>query len=160
MKVKFLTDQQLLQFGQYFNIPINQVVMKDEINIKKNGGYIINMQSSADGNGTHWVACYKLGDLCIYFDSFGIYPPLEVVKQCKKHDIIYSNQQIQALDSTACGYYCIAFLFFVHINKSIIKRGRTLHDIIKMLTPFLDLFENDTSKNDKHLLHYFNDMLK
>ena len=31
------------------------------------------------GPGTHWVAWYKNGTTKIYFDSYGVQPPLEVI---------------------------------------------------------------------------------
>ena len=31
------------------------------------------------GPGTHWVAWYKNGKTKIYFDSYGVQPPLEVI---------------------------------------------------------------------------------
>ena len=47
--------------------------MKDElIKIKPiSGNYIINLESSQDGNGTHWMGL-KIENLnCVYFDSYG-----------------------------------------------------------------------------------------
>ena len=49
------------------------VVMKDElIKIKPiSGNYIINLESSKDGNGTHWMGLKIENVDCIYFDSYG-----------------------------------------------------------------------------------------
>ena len=38
----------------------------------------INFDKSGD-SGTHWVAWYKNGKTKIYFDSYGVQPPLEVI---------------------------------------------------------------------------------
>ena len=40
---------------------------------------IVNFDKSG-GPGTHWVAWYKNGKTRIYFDSYGVQPPIEVVQ--------------------------------------------------------------------------------
>ena len=40
---------------------------------------IVNFDKSG-GPGTHWIAWYKNGKTKIYFDSYGVRPPIEVVK--------------------------------------------------------------------------------
>ena len=40
---------------------------------------IVNFDKSG-GPGTHWVAWYKNVKIKIYFDSYGVQPPLEVIK--------------------------------------------------------------------------------
>ena len=39
---------------------------------------IVNLDKSG-GPGTHWVAWYKNGKTKIYFDSYGVQPPTEVI---------------------------------------------------------------------------------
>lgn len=39
------------------------------------GAYIINIQSSEDGSGTHWVSLYLAKKKAFYSDSFGLPPP-------------------------------------------------------------------------------------
>ena len=39
---------------------------------------IVNFDKSG-GPGTHWVAWYKNGKNKIYFDSYGVQPPIEVI---------------------------------------------------------------------------------
>ena len=48
---------------------------------------IVNLDKSG-GPGTHWVAWYKNGGNKIYFDSYGIQPPKEVIKYLGKGLII------------------------------------------------------------------------
>ena len=36
------------------------------------------MQNYNDGNGTHWVTFKNNEKECFYYDSFGVYPPLEI----------------------------------------------------------------------------------
>lgn len=75
------------------------------------GNYIINLDDNT-GPGTHWVAVSNvLKDKCVYFDSFGVYIPEEVVKFMKTSgkEIIRNMYRIQAKKSVMCGYYCIDF---------------------------------------------------
>ena len=44
---------------------------------------ILNLDSTG-GPGTHWVAWFKNGKNKIYFDSYGIQPPKEVIKYLGK----------------------------------------------------------------------------
>ena len=41
--------------------------------------YITNLESSKDGNGTHWMAL-RIEDFdCVYFDSYGYLPPKKLL---------------------------------------------------------------------------------
>ena len=58
---------------------------------------IVNFDKSG-GSGTHWVAWYKNGETKIYFDSYGVQPPLEVIKYLGGRYIITPincNQQVK-----------------------------------------------------------------
>ena len=117
--------------------------MKNELPSKlKRGFYVINLQSSTDGNGTHWTALYYDSKHSYYFDPFGFLAPTEVEQ--KLNEYTFNNKQIQNLKSTACGYYCIAFIIFM--NK---RKNKKLGFII-----FVDEFSTDTKKNDKLLYNY------
>ena len=66
----------------------------------------------ANGPGTHWVSVHNIGTTCLYFDSYGVIPPKEIVqfmKQSKKK-ILYNIYRIQSFTSFLCGYYCIDFV--------------------------------------------------
>ena len=54
---------------------------------------------------------------------------------------VADDKQIQDLKSTACGYYCTAFILFMNGQKNKNKGFET----------FVDLFSVDTKKNDKKL---------
>ena len=54
---------------------------------------IVNFDKSG-GPGTHWVAWYKNGKTKIYFDSYGVQPPLEVIKYLGS-PIHYNTDQLQ-----------------------------------------------------------------
>ena len=80
-----LSNFELEEIADHYNFNLT-VVMKDElVNYKpKNGNYIINLESSTSGNGTHWLALIVHDKKCFYQDSFGIIPPQEVTEFCKK----------------------------------------------------------------------------
>ena len=54
---------------------------------------IVNFDKSC-GPGTHWVAWYKNGKTKIYFDSYGVQPPIEVINYLGK-PIYYNTDQVQ-----------------------------------------------------------------
>jgi hypothetical protein len=111
---------------------------KDKLpELKKNYYYIINLQHSEDGGGSHWTCLYMLHDnFGLYLDPMG-YPPPEEVEEIVP-SIIWNQKPIQDIDSTACGYFCIAF----------IKLSYYMDNKNKALKFFNDLFTNNTKKND------------
>jgi hypothetical protein len=130
------------------SVTFNGVFSKDKLpKHLKSGWYIINMENEKDGHGSHWTTlkfCND-GDI-IYFDSFGIYPPIEVMKKAK-NDIIYSSKQIQDINSTACGWFCIGCI--MNDNKT------TINDKSKFKI-YIDMFSNNPTKNDLILKRYIN----
>ena len=68
----------------------------------KNGFYIINLNGQS-----HWTALYKHGKNYLYYDSYGFVPPVEVEKKLPEY--IYNDKQIQTLNQTSCGFYCVAW---------------------------------------------------
>ena len=102
--------------------------------------YIVNMQDHDEGNGTHWVVFYYNNPLTsIYFDSFGFVAPTDVENRITPY--IFNDADVQDYNSSACGYFCIAFIKFLH-NKQ---------DKQEAYKGFLKLFKNETVKNDKIL---------
>lgn len=103
--------------------------------------YIVNLQDHDEGSGTHWTVFYYNKPLTsIYFDSYGFIAPLDVENSIKPY--IYNNGEIQDFDSSACGYFCIAFIKFLHNKDNKQEAYKT----------FLKLFKQQTVKNDK-ILH-------
>jgi hypothetical protein len=146
-----LTNYELEEIANHYGMALNDVVMKDEMKsiTPRNGNYIINLQSSSQGNGTHWCAlCIKDKDI-FYFDSFGIICPSEITNFCKripKSSLAYNDLQIQHIDAQTCGWFCIIFL--LHLNRS--KK-----DIYKSASEFIGTFSYLTNKNDAMLKQYF-----
>ena len=117
------------------------VYMKDQLPDKlERGSYIINLQSSKEGNGTHWVCLYYTPNYSYYYDSFGFIAPLEVQKKIIPY--MYNDLEIQDIDSTACGFYCVAFVLY--LNKKM--------NIEKAFMEFINLFGKDTERNEA-ILH-------
>ena len=133
--IKIIEDMKLTHvFGGVYS--------KDQLpTLQRNKFYIINLESSDTGNGgSHWtVFFYNKPLTSIYYDSFGFIAPLEVQTKIKPY--IYNDKEIQNYKSSACGYYCIAFIKFLH-NKT---------DKEKSFLTFLKLFNLQTFKNDKIL---------
>lgn len=81
------TNYQLLHLYKKFGIKIRDICSKDKFNDNQpcKGAYIINMQDSTDGNGTHWYLVYlEKPKKCAYFDSFGIINLLVIEEFAKR----------------------------------------------------------------------------
>ena len=116
---------------------------KDKLtNIKQNKSYIINLENKYDiyGNlnsGSHWVTVITDNDnKAIYFDSFGQAIPEVIKSLLKKYKYGYTNKVIQNIKSDMCGYFCIAFIYFLT------KYKKRLKDIYLDTNIFLNLFED------------------
>jgi len=141
-----LTNKDLDEIMYHLKLPFNGIYSKDMLpkNLK-NGNYVLNMENERAGHGTHWCAfTYNNGNIT-YFDSFGLYPPIEVMQQAKG-EIIYNSKQIQSMDSTACGWFCLGFI------KNSCKTP-SMNDEAK-LKRYIDMFSNNTLKNDLILKRY------
>jgi hypothetical protein len=68
--------------------------------------------------------------------------PLEIEEAIRPY--MYNDNDIQDFDSSACGYYVIAFIKFLH-NKN---------DKYEAYKQFLRLFKNKTIENDNILYKY------
>lgn len=142
-KTNSLSNNDIYKILKSQGVEINGIYMKDELpNKLKTGFYVINLQSSNIGNGTHWTALYYNPRQSYYFDPYGFLAPVEVEEKLKTY--IYNYKQIQNYNSTACGYYCISFILFMNGRKNK-KLGFKF---------FVDEFSNNTKKNDKILYKY------
>ena len=137
-----LSNKDIDEILKNYKIKYNGIFSKDELpNKLLNGFYVINMQSSKDGHGTHWTALFKINDgYSLYFDAFGFPSPQDVVD--KLHDYDYNHKDIQNINSSSCGYYCIAFIKFMNSHSN---------NPIKAFDTFISLFSKDTNKNEQIL---------
>ena len=99
------------------SIPRDKVPNK----IKKDEFYVVNLDDSV-GKGTHWVVISNFNDNLLYFDSFGVIPPEEILKL---GEVIYNVYRVQDMDSKLCGLFCLDFLESVRnfnsYNKWLLK---------------------------------------
>ena len=143
-----INNYDLLKWCEYLNIPIKDVLSRDE-NTPHNhmqALFIYNLEPSYM-NGSHWVATYVKNGIVNYFDSFGMPPFQELVDHVKKKKLIllHQNNQIQNINTTTCGYFCLYFL-----NE--MNKGTSYYDLLKVFNI------HDTMKNEKFIENHFKTM--
>ena len=147
-----LTNFDLENLAGFYKLPLIGIFMKNEMPTKPvNGCYIINLQSSTQGNGTHWTALFIYKKMSYYFDSFGAPPPNEIIlfsKKRKLQHLLYSNWIIQDLKSENCGWYCLGFLLYMWKNRQNIN-------IKEVFNQFVNNLQDDTLRNDEILRQFF-----
>ena len=166
-----LTDGQIKELARKMGLELAFVDFKSDLvmqPVEYNKGYIVNLANDKDEKGrqqegTHWVAFvirkYPNGKVApMYFDSFGCPAPQEITDYIehftKVHEVPYNTKDVQSLLSGICGYYCLAFLFFVLKWQG--RCGELYHDA----DTFIDLFDDlnksiDFKKNEYRLKHFF-----
>jgi len=148
-----LSNFDLERLAEFYHLPLVAITMKDELPAKvEDGCYIINLQSSTSGNGTHWLALFIHKNIAYFFDSYGAPPSVEIMKFVKKRKgchMYYNNFIIQDLKSQNCGWYALAFLLWCY---SYILCS---NDMKHMFNDFVKAFVDDTTKNDKILKDFF-----
>ena len=128
----------------YQNEPrFNGVYSRDNLPDKiKDGAYVINLDEYYD-IGTHWIALYVNNKTVTYFSLFEIeHISKEVKNFVNKKNTIANIFRIQAYDSVMCGYFCIGFIHYMFMGKS-------LTDCTNLFSP------NNFKKNDDIILNYF-----
>ena len=163
-----LSDGQLYELAKKMGVPLEAVSFKDELpaQLKYNRGYIINMQNELDdkglpNEGSHWCAfqIQKGADgvpLPIYFDPFGVGAPLAVsaaVEAFCGKKLPHCTKDVQSLLASCCGYFCMAFLYFV--NCIPMRTGHVYTDTTGFLDMFLDLGESHEFKHNELILKTF-----
>ena len=108
----------------------------------KDGAYAVNLDEYSDIE-THWIALYVNNKTVTYFDSFGIeHIVKEVETFVNNKNIIANIFRIQAYDSVTCGYFCIGFIDYMFM-------GKTLTDYTIFFSP------NNLKKNNDIILNFF-----
>ena len=141
MKSNSLSNIDITNILRAQGIEINGIFMKDELPTRlKKGFYVVNLASNTDNNGgTHWTSLYYSSADSFYFDAFGFIAPMDVDKRLKSY--VYNTSQIQDINSTACGFYCIGFIIYMNSQKNKMEGYKS----------FVNLFSSDTKENDKKL---------
>ena len=125
-----LTDTDIDDLAKQFKIPhFKGCYIRDDVKKLKIGeSCIINLNGSS-----HWCALIRL-DTLYWFDSYGVIAP----KILGGYDYIYSETDLQSMNSSACGWYCLGFL--ISMNRG--------GDGMEMYSQFIDAFK---SKEDNDI---------
>ena len=101
----------------------------------QNEMYIINLDSKI-GPGTHWVSVIIESNRSLYFDSFGLIPPYELINL--RSEYYYNFLQYQPIKSFLCGYYCLYFLNEFNKLSSITdrKNSSSIKKFNRIIEPF------------------------
>lgn len=147
--LKITSSDKIREVCDKMGLLLDQVCFRDDY-IDRPGYSIINLQSSKDGGGSHWTLIKNDGNghFCSYFDSFGCNGPESIERDLMNYggSMQYNKDQIQAFDSDACAYFCIAALKYL-------EAGYTLKE-------FTDLFSDNVELNDDKLIKVFNKKLE
>jgi hypothetical protein len=119
-KLTTLSNSDLISICIKLKIKLVGVYMKDELQNSdlKQGCYIINLQNH-DENGSHWTAFIKDKNDIYYYDSFGVVPPQNLydIFIIDSTSLYYNTSDDQNFDSTSCGWWSIAFLYYMTNSK-------------------------------------------
>jgi hypothetical protein len=152
-----LTNVDLKKLAKEMKINLIAVCSKDELqSIKpKIGGYIVNMQNSQDGNGTHWVSfiLYENDKYIhsLYFDSYGMPPPIEIKEYINKINdfkIPYNTKQIQKIQTSECGWYDLSFIYNMQYK-------RKSNDMVGDYEKYLKKYSHNLTKDLQNLKSSF-----
>jgi hypothetical protein len=149
-----LSNYQLANIAEdlKLNLPIHQILMKDELKSAKIANFIINLQSTYQGNGSHWCALIVEKNEAFWCDSFASPPPLEIIQACKKNKSIkhlyFNNWIIQHIDSQLCGFYCLGLLLYIKMNRE------KYPSLKECSNSWINLFVDETTQNGS-ILKYF-----
>jgi hypothetical protein len=145
-----ISNYEIEDICRYYKIPLQGVFLKDQLLGMKcqDGNYIVNLDSSTTNRGgTHWCLLIVNGNQIGWFDSFGANMPLEVKQFIHHKKYGFNNWIIQDyLTSTLCGMYCIGLLLYMK---------RFPLSLFDNMNNFVNLFVDDTRKNDGLLRQFF-----
>ena len=114
-KLTTLTNSDLYSIAIKLKLKLNGIYMKDELptNLKE-GNYIINLENS-NQSGSHWTCFIKSKNDIFYYDSFGVVMPQNAYDIFLKNvdNIYHIDKHDQNLDATSCGWWVVAFLFYM-----------------------------------------------
>ena len=132
--------------------------------IEPNSSYIINLNSEYNeknerNKGSHWVALVT-DDMRrgLYFDSYGEREPVEIKNLLKsnQYKLGHTSKNIQSLMSNLCGFFCLAFIYFITVSKQ--RTKNIINDTAISLNLYEDLYlVNDVYKNEFILSLFFTD---
>jgi hypothetical protein len=106
-----LSNILLIKTAKKLKIPkFRGVCLRDELpkSPRRNECGILNLDDSK-GSGTHWVAWIKRENEKMYFDSYGLPPPTELLSYLKS-PVYYNSERIQKDNEVYCGHLCLYVL--------------------------------------------------
>ena len=136
-----LTNTEIHELVKHHNIKkFHGCFIDDKLpNNLLNGYYIVNLNGHS-----HWTCLLKNGTNYFYFDSYGFPASAEVEEQIGEY--IFSTNQLQDMNSTSCGYFCVAFMIYMASGRG----GKAAYG------NFLKSFSKDFKKNEIVLHKLFN----
>ena len=78
---------------------------------------ILNLDSSS-GDGIHWVVWFKKGKDKLYFDSYDVQPPSELIVY-QKSPIFYNSERVQQDGEVFCGRLCLFVLAQLSLGNNL-----------------------------------------
>jgi hypothetical protein len=150
MNTGYTTTNDLIRLATILKLPLI-VGMRNELpdRVPKSLNMILNLQSTLEGNGTHWVSLVVRDDTLWYFDTYGIAPPIEVVQwfiTAPRRRIVYNYRyEIQRIIDGFCGEYSLFFIKKMNSNPSMIKYRHYLdeyEDVLKSTKPELKIISS------------------
>ena len=147
-----LSNFDIEQISEHYGFALNAIVMKDEMKTlsPKNGNYIVNLESSSMGDGTHWMALIIRGKKSFYLDPFGVLPPTEIIDFCRrihKSHLAYSEFEIQNIKAETCGFYACGLLIYLYDNPN--------KDLYLACSEYIHQFSYNTIKNNPILKSFY-----
>ena len=148
-----LSNFQLEKLAKIYRVPLNGVFSKDELEDvePRDGNYIVNLQSSTDGCGSHWECLIIRGADAFTFDSFGALPPSEIIdftkeKRGVKH-LAYNRTVIQHLRSDSCGWFVFGLLLYL--------KDHPHTPLTVAANQYINQFTSDLKENENILSNIF-----
>lgn len=106
-------------------------------------------ESKHNEPGSHFVCVYATEERVFYFDSMGLSLENDRIKlfvfSCGR-SIELSDKQIQSLDSSMCGFFCICLLLYMSLGFS--------------FKNFFECFSSDLKLNDAIVVDFIKEMIK
>lgn len=116
MRSRPLSQYDIVQLVHECKVPHwKGVYMRDDLptQVWKEECGVLNLDV-LQGRGTHWTSWYKRGDVCYYFDSYGLQPPTEF-QTYMKCDVYHSTYQVQEVGDVICGHLSVFMLFMLTV---------------------------------------------
>ena len=152
-----LTNIEVAEFLRdllFYELPFQGVFSVNEIPTRKlkmlkYWAIIVNLDKTNEP-GSHFVALTRNEDgRFFFFDSLNLNPSvlpkslmdfIDTISSDTEDFVWTLNSDIQAIDSTACGYFCIFFILLWHFcNPSYAE----INDLLKPMTNMIDKNKND-----------------